>query len=398
MKCFIIDTFIGIFAVDEAGTILNYINVNNEDQIIEFYQLLEEKTISNAFKKFITELKTSGFNYFVFDNAKLEYLVAQYPDNQTLLDTEALEFRNFRFNLSKNLNKIGIHISEMEVLKSIKNIEEQLIKSKVSILGAQNDIIIIRTIDTIDTIKKSISLYSSRLREWYGLHFPELTDKLIEDNIIIAKLVCILGDRRNFSFEKIRSSFEFKDEHIKMLEDLASKSMGSTIELDMVQNFAEQIIQLDHFREQLELYLENIMQSTVPNLNALVGSLVGAKLIAKAGSLKKLAFMPASRIQILGAEKALYRFLKSGEKRPKHGLIYQWNVIRGSKQHHRGKISRLIAGKIGIASKVDFFGGKFIGEELAQEVDEKVKEIEKKYPKKPETKRKVIKVKKRKKV
>lgn len=397
MKCFIIDTFIGIFAIDETDNILSYIHVNNEEKITEFYLLLDNKTISNDFKDFIRELKISGFNFFLFDNAKLEEEVAQYTDYRTQLDPEALEFRNFRFNLSKNLSKIGINISEKDVLTKVKNVEEQLIKKKVSILGAQNDIIIMRTIDTIDTIKKSISLYSNRLREWYGLHFPELTDKFAEDNIVIAKLISILGDRSNFSFEKLGMHFEFRDEHIKMLEELASKSMGSNIDLDIVQSFAEQIIQIDRFREQLEVYLENLMGSTVPNLNALVGSLVGAKLIAKAGSLKKLAFMPASRIQILGAEKALYRFLKSGEKRPKHGLIYQWNVIRGSKQYLRGKISRLIAGKISIASKVDYFNGKYIGEELAREVEEKVKELEKKYPKKTDAKKKSKKVKKRKK-
>jgi len=397
MKCFIIDTFIGIFAVDDTGNILNYIYTNNKTQIIEFYQLLENKIISKDFKKFMTELKNSGFNYFIFDNLELEGLNSQNLTFKTELDTDALEFRDFRFNLSKNLAKIGINISEIEVLNKVKAIEEELIKKKVSILGAQNDIIIIRTIDSLDTIKKSISLYSSRLREWYGLHFPELTDKLIEDNITIAQLIYKLGDRNNFTFEKIRSSFEFKDDHIKMLESLASKSMGATIKLDIIQSFAEQIIKLDLFREQLEEYLENLMKLTAPNLNALVGSLVGAKLIAKAGSLKKLAFMPASRIQILGAEKALYRFLKTGENRPKHGLIYQWNLIRGSKPHQRGKISRLIAGKIGIACKVDHFGGKFIGEELAKEIEEKVKEIERKYPKKPKDKNKIKLVKKRKK-
>ncbi|MFX1352954.1 MAG: C/D box methylation guide ribonucleoprotein complex aNOP56 subunit [Promethearchaeota archaeon] len=396
MKCFIIDTFIGIFAVDETGNILNYIFIDNKNQIIEFYQLLDNMTISNEFKKFLTELENSGFNYFIFDNLELESITSQNLSFQTALDTDALEFRDFRFNLSKSLAKVGINISEMEVLNKVKAIEEELIKKKVSILGAQNDIIIIKAIDSIDTIKKSISLYSSRLREWYGLHFPELTDKLIEDNITIAQLVHKLGDRDNFTFEKIRNDFEFKDDHIKMLENLASKSMGATIKLDIIQNFAEQIITLDHFREQLEEYLENLMKLTAPNLNALVGSLVGAKLIAKAGSLKKLAFMPASRIQILGAEKALYRFLKTGENRPKHGLIYQWNLIRGSKPHQRGKISRLIAGKIGIACKVDYFGGMFIGEELAKEIEEKVKEIERKYPKVPKSKIKTKHGKKRK--
>jgi nucleolar protein 56 len=168
-----------------------------------------------------------------------------------------------------------------------------------------------------------------------------------------------------------------------MLHQLATESMGADIDLSIVKKYAEQILELDSFRENLEIYLEEIMERAAPNLNALIGSLIGAKLIAKAGSLKNLAFMPASRIQLLGAEKALYRFLKTGEKRPKHGLIFQWNLIRGSKAYNRGKISRVISGKIGIATKVDFFKGDFIGDILAREIEEKVKELEKKYSKPP---------------
>jgi nucleolar protein 56 len=123
------------------------------------------------------------------------------------------------------------------------------------------------------------------------------------------------------------------------------------------------------------------METLAPNLNAMIVTLIGAKLIAKAGGLKKLAYMPASRVQLLGAEKALYQFLKTGDKRPKHGLIFQWKQIRGSQYHLRGKISRLIAGKIGIASKVDFFGGEFIGDTLSDEIAEKIKDIQEKHPK-----------------
>jgi nucleolar protein 56 len=159
--------------------------------------------------------------------------------------------------------------------------------------------------------------------------------------------------------------------------------MGADINLNIIKNYANQILSLDEFRQELEEYLDSLMEQVAPNLNALVGGLVGAKLIAKAGSLKDLAYMPASRVQLLGAEKALYRFLKTGEKRPKHGLIFQWNLIRGSKAYNRGKISRVVSGKIGIATKVDFFKGEFIGDTLAREIEEKIKEIEKKYPKPP---------------
>jgi nucleolar protein 56 len=126
-----------------------------------------------------------------------------------------------------------------------------------------------------------------------------------------------------------------------------------------------------------------LVEKFAPNINFLIGSLIGAKLIAKAGSLQKLAYMPASRIQLLGAEKALYRFLKTGEKRPKHGLIFQWNQIRSAPPWCRGKIARVVAGKLGIAAKLDYFNGEFVGDRLKLEIEEKIKEIEKKYPNPP---------------
>jgi nucleolar protein 56 len=231
------------------------------------------------------------------------------------------------------------------------------------------------------------------MREWYGLHFPELTDKLVEDNILIAKLITTLGKRDNFTYDKIDQGFGFKESRINLLQKLASSSMGADIELSIIKKYADEILSLDDFRQELEEYLDKLMERVAPNLFALVGGLIGAKLIAKAGSLKKLAFMPASRIQLLGAEKALYRFLKTGEKRPKHGLIFQWNLIRGSKPHNRGKISRVISGKIGISAKVDYFGGDFVADVLSKEINQKIKEIEKKYPN-PPTKRSEPKTKK----
>jgi len=159
--------------------------------------------------------------------------------------------------------------------------------------------------------------------------------------------------------------------------------MGADIDLTIIREYAKQVLSLDKYRIELESYLEDLMEQFAPNLTTIVGSLISAKLISKAGNLKKLAYMPASRIQLLGAEKALYRFLKTGEKQPKHGLIFQWNLIRGSKPWNRGKISRLISGKIGIAAKVDYFGGEFVADSISKEIEEKIKEIDIKYPKPP---------------
>lgn len=384
MKCYIVDTLEGIFVIDENGNIVNFRDFDDDyKKIIQFYESIESGIVLNSYKDLLFELKNSGFDEFIFDNKDLELFTSQKLDLRTYLEKTSLEFKNFRFNLEDQLNKIGLFKKRNVILAKYKKINEELIKKKVSEAAGQVDIVIIQIIETLDILKKSLSLFTNRLREWYGLHFPELTDKVIEDNILLARMVSVLGKRDNYTFEKIKETFNLKDNQIETLVERASKSMGANIDLNAIQGYANQILSLNSYRQELEDYLSELMEKSAPNLNSIVGSLIGAKLIAKAGGLKKLAYMPASRIQLLGAEKALYRFLKTGEKRPKHGLIFQWKQIRSSKPWIRGKISRIIAGKIGIASKVDFFSGEFIGDILSKEIEEKIKEIEEKYPRPP---------------
>ena len=363
MKCFIIDTLIGIFAIDEGINIINFINFEeNVEDIIDFYKKIENDILIEKYKVFINQLSQSGYVDFFFDNEKLASLSSQLGIQSTI-SKKNLDFKYFRLDLQNQLKKIGIYRDEKSILSVYKTVSEELTKTKVQTAGGKDELIIIQVIETLDIMKKSISLLSSRLREWYGLHFPELTDKLVEDNIILAKMISLLGNRSNYSIHNIESNFEMSEKRVEMLQELANESMGADIDLSIVKGYANQIISLNDFRGELEEYLDTLMMSVAPNLTVLIGSLIGAKLISKAGSLKKLAFMPASRIQLLGAEKALYRFLKTGEKRPKHGLIFQWNQIRGSRQNIRGKIARTIAGKLGIASKVDYFGGEYIGDD-----------------------------------
>ncbi len=381
MKSYIADTLIGIFAFDETGNILNFIDFDGDNvKIIEFYNAIETNVILKIYEDFLLELTNSGFNEFIFDNKRLELLTSTNLGYNTIFKNLSIELKNFRLTLEHQLKKIGIVKSQTEILRQFKEISEQLTKIKVSQAGGKADIIIIQIITTVDIIKKSLNLFSARLREWYGLHFPELTDKIIDDDIILASLVSTLGSRNKFTLENLKKNFDLKERTIERLTQQASESMGADIDLTIIQNYAHQIIALDRYRQELEIYLEDLVEKTAPNINAIIGSLIGAKLIAKAGGLRKLAFMPASRIQLLGAEKALYRFLKTGEKRPKHGLIFQWNQIRSAKVSHRGNIARIVAGKIGIAAKVDFFGGEFIGDILTKQVKEKIEEIKLKYP------------------
>ncbi len=383
MKSYIADTLVGIFSFDETGNILNFIDFENDTQkIIQFYIDIDKGIIQSKYEEFLSELKNSGFDEFVFDNKELQALTKQLGYN-TLLEAGSPELKNFRLNLETQLKNIGIIKTKDELLTQYKEINEELTKRKVSQLSGHSDKLVIQIIGTLDVIKKSISLFSSQLREWYGLHFPELTDKIIEDNILMAKLVSTLGARERYTYDNLKENFDLKEKRIMALQKFASDSMGASFDLGMVQNYANQIISIDSYRQDLESNLADLMEKLAPNINAIIGSLIGAKLIAKAGSMKKLAYMPASRIQLLGAEKALYRFLKTGEKRPKHGLIFQWNQIRSAKPWIRGKIARVVSGKIGVAAKVDYFNGEFIGNQLSEGVELKIKEIELKYPNPP---------------
>jgi nucleolar protein 56 len=128
------------------------------------------------------------------------------------------------------------------------------------------------------------------------------------------------------------------------------------------------------------------MEEVAPNTNAIAGPLLGARLIAVAGGLRNLAKMPASTIQVLGAEKALFRALRTGTRPPKHGLIFQHSLLHEAKPWQRGKVARGLAGKISIATRVDAFGGKFKGDELKRDLDRRIKEIQEKYRKPPSRK------------
>lgn len=387
MECYIIDTLIGLFAVDNGGNLLNYRDFDNTDQkSINFFINVDQGEIAQEYINLLNELQNSGFSTFIFDNENLETLTSDKMELNTKFEPFSLEFKNFRLNLVEKLNTIGLAFSEEEIRNKYKKISEELIREKIRKAGEKKDISIIQIIETLETLKETISQFSSRLREWYGLHFPELTDKIMDDNIALAQIVAKIGHRKNYNEKKFNKELDFPQSLIEKLMNMANKSMGADIDLKMVKKFANQILSMNNYREKLESHLEDLMAKTAPNIQAIVGSLIGAKLIAKAGNLRKLAFMPASRIQLLGAETALYRHLKTGDKMPKHGLIFQWQQIRGNPPWIRGNIARLIAGKLALAAKVDYFSGDFIGDEYAREIEEKIEEIKRKYPNPPERK------------
>merc|ERR1712025_700425 len=143
------------------------------------------------------------------------------------------------------------------------------------------------------------------------------------------------------------------------IKKISEISMGTEIseeDIINIQYLCTQITTISDYRSQLYEYLKNRMNASAPNLTILVGELVGARLIAHAGSLINLAKYPSSTVQILGAEKALFRALKTKHDTPKYGLIYHASLIGQAQPKHKGKISRVLAAKCALSVRVDALG------------------------------------------
>ncbi|KAJ3218667.1 snoRNP complex protein nop56 [Clydaea vesicula] len=253
-------------------------------------------------------------------------------------------------------------------------------RSKVKFNVNRSDNMIIQAICLLDQLDKDVNTFSMRCKEWYGWHFPELV-KIVADNGIYAKLVKFIKNKNDLSDEHLDELEVICGDSLKAKQilDAARASMGTDISpVDMinVESFSDRVISLTDYRKNLYEYLVSKMHTVAPNLSALIGEVVGARLISHAGSLTNLAKYPASTVQILGAEKALFRALKTKGNTPKYGLIYHSTFIGRAAQKNKGRISRFLANKCSIASRIDHFvdipTSKF-GEVLKEQVEERLK-------------------------
>ncbi|KAF2475484.1 Nop domain-containing protein [Lindgomyces ingoldianus] len=215
------------------------------------------------------------------------------------------------------------------------------------------DTMIVQAIGSLDVMDKQLNTYAMRVKEWYGWHFPELA-KILNDNLAYARVVLTMGFRSNS--RKADLSSILPEEIEAAVKAAAEISMGTEItdeDMDTITTLAEQVVDLSEYRQQLSSYLTTRMHALAPNLTALVGELVGARLIAHAGSLMNLAKAPGSTIQILGAEKALFRALKTKHDTPKYGLIYHASLIGQATGKNKGKIARMLASKTALGLRID---------------------------------------------
>ncbi|XP_026503467.1 nucleolar protein 58 [Terrapene carolina triunguis] len=243
------------------------------------------------------------------------------------------------------------------------------------------DTMIVQAISLLDDLDKELNNYIMRCREWYGWHFPEL-GKIVADNLTYCKCVRKVGDRRNFSTSDLSEVLpEEIDEDVKAAAEISMGTEVSEEDINNILHLCDQVIEISEYRTQLYDYLKNRMMAIAPNLTVMVGELVGARLIAHAGSLLNLAKHPASTVQILGAEKALFRALKTKRDTPKFGLIYHASLVGQTSTKNKGKISRMLAAKTALTIRYDALGedsSAEMGAENRLKVETRLRHLEEK--------------------
>jgi nucleolar protein 56 len=246
--------------------------------------------------------------------------------------------------------------------------EVSFILAKKSISKLPRGRMIIQAVEAQDDLEEALNILSERIREWYSLHFPEL-DSDVEEHQEFVELIEKYGARDNFPEEFGSTS-----------------SIGAILEpvdIEILKRFASEIVHIYEFKDELNSYIESAMEEVAPNVSAFAGPIVGAKLLSQAKSLENLAKMPASRVQVLGAKKAMFKHMKHRANPPKHGVIFQHPSIKTAPWWQRGKIARSFSGKAAIAAKADAFSGEYIADGLKRDFKKRLKEIKEQYPPEP---------------
>ncbi len=353
MKVYIIPTFIGVFGVSEEKKVLAFKPFEKDSAKVaekvkrsEIEMLDEEKLVRNElgrknYREFVFTSRKEGARHVEFNSDAEQFL----KDNLRKFAIEK-KFVKDQIEFNQFFTKFNLELAKVKIKKAVGR-----------------DSLIVQANGGIEEIDKCVNIFVERLREWYGLHFPEM-DRAVQNHEKFALLVEKFGSRENVDEESVK--------------ELKSKSMGADLkeeDIKTIQLFAAEINRIYALRKNLSKYLEGMLKEVAPNFTDLAGASLSAKLISKAGGLDKLARMPSSTIQLLGAEKALFRFLHGKGKSPRFGLIFNHQLVQNAPEQLKGKVARIISSKLSIAAKLDYYSKEYKGDKMRKEMEERINGI-----------------------
>ena len=369
---------IGICALEDTNLIYRKQFYNPE---------IEYSSIVQGEKNYISDLfpKLRNYDQVRVNNKNLiEIFQGENIDVKLMSDSRQDEINQNKLDL---IIKFGLSDDRDELAGILQKFAINLSSMKVKETSEKLDLHLVQAVNTLDEIDEIINTIGTRIREWYGLHFPEL-DYLLQNIITYANIVRDAGSRENITKELL-SQLEIPEKKIELIQQAISKSQGGDLTVESSESLkilASEVIKLSELRVNLSSTVENLMEILAPNLKNILTAIIGARLIAKAGSLLRLAQMPSSTIQIIGAEKALFRALKTGTRPPKHGLIFQHPSVNSAPKWQRGKIARALSSKIAIAVRIDVYRKGVLDNSLLDKLTKRIETIQKIYHEPPKGK------------
>jgi nucleolar protein 56 len=371
--CSVVLLELGMAAFDTSGSL---VASKKFDNAIRSYRLLKSGVTPDEMRWFIEKLHS--FEPVSTNDASVITVLRQAGLNSQLMPEDQQQY--IQNSKPSFIVKAGFANNEQEAMQALREFAISLSSSRVKEASEQLDLHIIQSINALDELDKIINTVGARMREWYGLHFPEL-DNLVQSLVVYAEIVSKAGLREKITVEILQST-GLQDKKVEVILDAANRSKGGDItpeNLAIVKRLADQVIVQSDLRKVLADYIEVAMETVAPNVKELLTATVGARIIARAGSLARLATLPASTIQILGAEKALFRALKTGARPPKHGLLFQHPLIHSAPRWQRGKIARAVASKVAIAARIDYYRHNGKDSTIYDKLNIRINEIREKY-------------------
>lgn len=381
MKATIIECVMGVFGFGEDNKLVDKVLFTKDPkETAKKLAKIESGKVVDEIVTLVEKLREKGCTVFVFENSE----IARNAREKLNIEVDVAKPSDAGELLRRNLDKFAVKADFVKHTPELRNwthkVSMELTKMRVKEAIEKRDLVVMQAIQAVSDLDTTLNLFMGRIREWYGLYFPEL-DRLVEKHETYARLATNLGGRENFTAENLEKE-GLPRARVEWIAKAAQASMGASLsneDADQIQAMCKTVLALYDLRKSLEGYVDSTMEEVAPNIRALAGSLLGARLIALAGGLNNMAKMPASTTQVLGAEKALFRSLRTGTRSPKHGVIFQHSFIQGAKHWQRGKVARALAGNLAIAARADAFSGKYIGDRLKAGVERRVKEIQEKY-------------------
>ncbi len=222
-----------------------------------------------------------------------------------------------------------------------------------------------QAVGALDDLQEQGNLIVERVREWYGLHFPELA-RMVDAGEYLD-LIAEHGRRESMPIDHRESvGAELGAREEENLKELAA--LARTVASE---------------RKALEAYVDASIRGLAPNVSEVAGPMIAARLVAQAGSVEDLARLPSGTIQLLGAERALFRHLKTGARPPKHGVLFQHAWVHRAPPWQRGAIARVFAAKIAMAARADAYTKRRIAPDLVKDLERAVAEVRRRKATKP---------------